>query len=103
MNKPISIRLFLLLLLFSTGLLSAESKADVVPLDLSGVRSGPITIEKTSDGATIRWPDEASRQWRAEFSLDTEKPLLTVISVDGRPIVERARPLYWCETGKRRG
>jgi hypothetical protein len=97
------VKLILLLLLFSLVLLPAESSAEVVPLDLSGVQSGPVTVEKTPDAAIIRWPDEASRQWIAEFSLDPDKPLLTVIGVDGRRVVEGARPLYWCETGKRRG
>src|SRR5262245_36346054 len=103
MDKLIHFKLIIFSLLFCLVLLGAESRADVVTLDLSGVRPGPITLEKTSDAAIIRWPDENSRQWRAEFSLDPEKPLLTVISVDGRPVVERAWPVYWCETGKRRG
>jgi hypothetical protein len=97
------VRPTLLLLLFSLVSLPAEARADVVPLDTSRVQPGPITVEKTPAAAIIRWPDETSRQWRAEFSLDSERPLLTAISVDGRQIVERARPLYWCETGKRRG
>jgi hypothetical protein len=77
--------------------------ADVVPFDISGVSPGPIKVEKTVESAIVQWPDETSRQWKAEFSLDPEKPLLTAISIDGRRVVEQAEPLYWCETGKRRG
>src|SRR5262245_59909695 len=77
--------------------------ADVVRFDISGVRPGPVKVEQTVESAIVQWPDEPSRQWKAEFSLDPEKPLLTAISVDGRRVVEQAEPLYWCETGKRRG
>jgi hypothetical protein len=90
-------------LLFSLVSLPAEALADVVPLDTSEVRPGQITVEKSADSAIIRWPDESSRQWIAEFSLDPEKPLIKSIGLAGRPIIERAQPLYWCETGKRRG
>ncbi len=98
------VRLILLLLLICLVSLPIESRGDVVPFDTSGVRPGPVTVEKTPDAAIIRWPDETSRQWSAVFSLDPEKPLLTSIGLDGgRHVVERANPLYWCETGKRRG
>jgi hypothetical protein len=37
------------------------------------------------------------------FSLDSTKPLITAISVDGHSIVEQARPYFRCTTGKRTG
>jgi hypothetical protein len=74
-----------------------------VALDLSGLRPGPVSVDGTRESVTVQWQDESSRPWTAVFSLDPAQPLITAISVDGKPIVERARPLYWCETGKRRG
>src|SRR5437879_3864668 len=74
-----------------------------VPVDISGLRSGPITVTSSADSLIVGWPDEASRMWRAEFSLDPERPLIASIGLEGRPVVERARPLYWTDTGIRRG
>ncbi len=74
-----------------------------VPLDISRVRPGPVKVEAGVDSVIVRWPDEASRLWRAELSLDPAKPLITSISVGTRPVIERSQPLYWCEVGKRRG
>lgn len=74
-----------------------------VPLDVSQVRPGPVAVEARAESVVVRWPDEASRTWQAEFSLDPTKPLVTSIAVNGKLVLERARPLYWCATGKRRG
>ena len=74
-----------------------------VALDLSGLRPGPVSVAGTRESVTVQWQDESSRPWTAVFSLDPAQPLITAISVNGKPILERARPLYWCETGKRRG
>src|SRR5258706_3283539 len=41
--------------------------------------------------------------WTAEFSLDSEKPLITMIGLDATPILRNAWPQYWATTGKRRG
>ena len=84
-------------------LFSADSIAQVVPLDVSGVLPGPVVAERSGDTLLVRWPDEASRPWTAEFSLDPAKALITTIRMGDKTIAERARPLYWCETGKRRG
>src|SRR5207237_8625929 len=32
-----------------------------------------------------------------------ERPLITSIGSSGKTVLERARPLYWCSTGVRRG
>src|SRR5437763_1175166 len=77
--------------------------AATVPADLSGVRPGPVTVESAAGSLIVSWPDETSRTWRAVFSLDPQRPLITSIGPEGKPIIERARPLYWCDTGVRRG
>ncbi|HUJ22534.1 MAG TPA: hypothetical protein VLX58_13470 [Bryobacteraceae bacterium] len=74
-----------------------------VPADLSAVRPGPIKVDALNGSLTVTWPDETSRMWRAVFSLDPERPLITSIGLGEAPVIERARPLYWCETGVRRG
>lgn len=89
---------------FPILLLPVLSFAAMVPADVSGVRQGPVTVSITSQTLTVRWPDERSRAWIAEFSLDTTKPLITKIGrVDGAAVVRNARPQYWAATGKRRG
>jgi hypothetical protein len=84
-------------------LLPALCCAATVPVDRSGVRSGPVSVESSGGALLVTWPDETARAWRAEFSLDPERPLITSISVGGKTVIERARPLYWCSTGVRRG
>ncbi|MBK5294508.1 MAG: hypothetical protein JJE04_22865, partial [Acidobacteriia bacterium] len=83
--------------------LSICSSAAVIPVDLKGVRTGPVKVQATPDALLITWPDETGRECGAEFSLDTSKPLITALRVAGKKIVEGARPLYWASTGKRRG
>lgn len=83
------------------GAISAVSAA--IPVDRSGLRSGPVTAVAAGEELTIRWPDEKKREWAAGFSLDPSKPLLSRIAVAGRTIASGARSFYWVETGKRRG
>ena len=90
-------------LLLSLLLSGPACFAAAVPADLSAVRPGPVTVEVAGENLVVRWPDESKRAWRAEFSLDPARPLIGSIGVGGKAIIERARPLYWCETGKRRG
>jgi len=77
--------------------------AAAVPFDSSGVRPGPIQLVPADDAITITWPDESGREWRATFSLDPAKPLVTSIGSGADVLVRDARPLYQGETGKRRG
>ncbi len=91
-------RYFLLLFLIFPAAAWADTK-----VDLSEVRPGPVTVQTSGDSLTVRWPDETARTWQAEFSLDPAKPLIRAIGSNGKSVIERARPLYWCETGKRRG
>jgi hypothetical protein len=41
--------------------------------------------------------------WSAEFSLNSERPLITAIGVGSTAVVRNAYPQYWATTGKRRG
>jgi hypothetical protein len=84
-------------------MICARLTAALIPADVAQVRPGPVTVTAAADSLTVRWPDEASRAWTAEFSLDTQKPLLTAVRVDGKPVLDRARPWFQVETGKRRG
>src|SRR5215831_1351706 len=77
--------------------------AVTIPVDTSAVRPGPIVVSATAESLTVRWPDEASRMWTAEFSLNNDRPLITMIGVGTTPIVRNAWPQYWATTGKRRG
>src|SRR5262245_7245479 len=56
-----------------------------VPLDLSGVRPGPISVTRTDDTVAVAWPDETGRTWTAIFSLDPAQPLITAIGSGGDP------------------
>src|SRR4051812_11098957 len=79
------------------------SPAAVVPFDRTGLTSGPVSVAQEADAAVIRWDDGTGRHWRATFSLDPAKPLITSIDVADKVIIERAQPVYRVETGKRRG
>jgi hypothetical protein len=98
MNRTIVTTLFTTLLL--TPL---QARAASVPLDLSGVRPGPITVVRDGETVTVAWPDETGRIWRATFALDPAQPLIASIGPEGDAVVRSARPFYRGETGKRRG
>lgn len=84
-------------------LLMPSSFAASVPIDRSQYRPGPVTFAEEGDVLRVHWNDEASRHWVAEFTVEPRKPLIQAILVDGKPVVERAMPLYRCAAGKRRG
>lgn len=92
---------------FATMLLLAGSfgcaYAAPITADLSGVKPGPITVVSADQALNVAWSDAANHHWQTVFSLDSTKPLITSISVDGRNIVALAKPYYRCTTGKRRG
>jgi hypothetical protein len=79
------------------------AQAASVPLQTAGVRPGPVAVVRGDDTVTVTWPDERARTWRATFSLDPTRPLITSIDAGGDPLVRAARPFYQGETGKRRG
>jgi hypothetical protein len=87
-------------------LIPRPAAAVAVPLDLSGVRPGPVTVARAEASVTIAWPDETGRVWSATFSLNPAQPLVTSIGAGADPVnvvVRDARPFYQGETGKRRG
>jgi hypothetical protein len=84
-------------------LVPLQTPAVSVPIDLSGVRPGPVSVARTESSVTVAWPDETGRIWRAAFSLDPAQPLVTAVGPDGEPVVRNARPFYQGETGTRRG
>ena len=86
-----------------SGLAAAVMPAQTIPADLSGVKPGPVTVDSTAAVLAVHWKDERQRPWEAVFSLDPKQPLLSAVSVEGRKVIEGARPFYRCETGKRRG
>jgi hypothetical protein len=91
-------RILAFLLLLAPGLAVAA-----IPLNREGLRPGPISVDAAGETLTVRWPDEQSRTWTAEFSLNPTRPLLTAVRLDDRTLLEQARPLYSGSTGKRRG
>ncbi|MGC2402096.1 MAG: hypothetical protein WA510_20045 [Acidobacteriaceae bacterium] len=89
----------LCLLLF----LSYCAHAATLVADISGVRPGPIAVAQDAQSLKVSWRDSISDRWEATFSLDTAKPLITAIAVNGRDVVTLAQPVYRCTTGKRSG
>ena len=96
---------FLTLTLLATLAIGAGQQPTVfVPIDLTSVRPGPVTVVDTGDSAVVTWPDETGRVWRTTFSLDPTAAIITAIGPEGgAPVVRSARPFYQGEIGKRRG
>jgi hypothetical protein len=94
-------RLFLTCLMLAC--LSEYVCGSPINSDISGVKSGPITVTSSNGSLKVNWTDVANHKWQTVFSLESTKPLITAISVDGHNIVELARPYYRCTTGKRTG
>ncbi|HET9469007.1 MAG TPA: hypothetical protein VFO48_11370, partial [Vicinamibacterales bacterium] len=81
----------------------AIAAAQGITLDTSELRPGPVTVTSEGNAVTVAWTDDASKAWRATFSLDPARPLITSIAAGASPVVSDARPFYRGETGKRRG
>ena len=77
--------------------------AQAITLDTTGLRPGPVTVTASGDAVTVAWSDDASRPWRATFSLDPARALITSIAAGPTAVVSDARPFYQGETSKRRG
>ncbi len=84
-------------------LVPALSAAQTITLDTSELRAGPVAVTSADNTVTVAWSDEASKAWRATFSLDPSRALITSIASGASPVVTDARPFYRGETGKRRG
>ncbi|MCM3878511.1 MAG: hypothetical protein ND807_00235 [Vicinamibacterales bacterium] len=94
----------LVVLLLSALLLAPRaSSAQAITLDTTGLRPGPIAVASSGTSVTVTWLDEAAQTWRATFSLDPSRPLISSIATGSSPVVSQARPFYRGETGKRRG
>lgn len=74
-----------------------------VPLDLSGVKPGPVSVAQDGGMAVVRWQDKEQRAWEARFNLEPARPLIAAIQVNGKTVIQDAVPLYNAQTGKRRG
>ena len=81
----------------------ALAQAQAVPFDSTGVATGPIAVTSTANSASVAWPDETGQMWRATFSLDPSRPLITSIGTGTSAVISDARAFYQGETGKRRG
>lgn len=79
------------------------SFAQTVAVDITALQPGPIAVASSATTVSVTWPDETSRTWRATFSLDPSRPLITSITAGEAPVITEARPFYRGETGKRRG
>jgi hypothetical protein len=78
--------------------------AAAVPVDITGVRPGPVSVTRGGASLTVKWLGGANNHtWTAEFSLDPKQALITAIAADGKPVIQQARPLFHVQTGKRRG
>lgn len=84
-------------------LLCLSPAVAAIPIDVSGVRPGPVTVRESSDGLIVSWPDEKNRMWSIEFRADGKPEVIRKISLGERPIVENAQPVYFADTGIRRG
>ena len=77
--------------------------AQTIAVDLSGVRPGPVRVDSANGALRVAWPDERGRIWTAQFDLDSRKPLIDSVSVEGKVIISGAQPFYTASTGRRRG
>ena len=74
-----------------------------VLFDGSAVTPGPIRVQSNGTVVKVDWRDGTNRPWSAEFSLDPDQALIRLITVNQTVVIDRARPIYRCQTGKRRG
>jgi hypothetical protein len=85
--------------LFSSAMIALAA----VPFDISGPGPGSIQVTSTGDSVLVTWKDRTGRSCGAQFSLEPARPLISLISVNGKPVISRAQPVYRASTGKRRG
>ncbi len=80
---------------------AAIARTDV-PVDSSGLRPGAVIAEVEDSTITVKWRDEANREWLATVMRDPAKPLVGSVTVDGKPVLRDMRPFLTVETGIRR-
>lgn len=93
----------LVLLMGATGGFGQSLAKAQLTVDVSGLKSGPVKVEQTADALAVAWKDASSQHWEARFSLQTKAPLITSIAVEGKPVIQRADPVFRLVTGKRKG
>ncbi len=89
--------------LLFVSLLCGSSSFAAIPVDLTGVAQGPVAVRRSADGLVVSWPDEKNRTWSIEFRADGKPQVIRSISVAGRAMIENAQPVYFADTGIRRG
>ncbi|MDQ2949236.1 MAG: hypothetical protein M3Y27_25410 [Acidobacteriota bacterium] len=96
-------RITIAVLLLPAMCASMMYAAAAVPFDIASRGPGSIRVEALPDSALVHWNDKTGRHCTARFSLDSAKPLITSIAVNGKTVIDRAQPVYRASTGKRRG
>src|ERR1051326_2712472 len=84
-------------------LLCLATTLEAIPIDLSGLRPGPVTVRAIADGLIVSWADEKGLPWSIEFRADGNPQVLRRISTEGKSVIENAQPVYFADTGLRRG
>ena len=90
-------------LVLAFALVPTLAAAQAITLDTTELRPGPVAVTSANNTVTVAWADETSRPWRATFSLDPARALITSIGAGASPVIADARAFYRGETSKRRG
>ena len=89
--------------LFLLGCSSAHAYGAAITPNLSAVKAGPIAVVSSAQSLKITGMTPQINTGKRSSRWTRPNLLITAISVDGRNIVELAKPYYRCSTGKRRG
>jgi len=74
-----------------------------LPVDISGFQAGAVTLEQRPSAIQLCWPDEKNRRWCADFDTSGHPEVVRAISLNGVEMITGGRPVYWIDTGVRRG
>ncbi len=74
-----------------------------IPVDVSRVQPGPVHADLVGETLRVTWQDEAGHPWSADFGTNPKAPVLQSVQTGGKRILENAQPVYFIETGVRRG
>jgi hypothetical protein len=84
-------------------LLCTVSVLSAMPVDLSGLRPGPVAVRETEGILSVNWPDEKGRVWSIGFRTDGKPEVIRAIALGDKTILENGQPVYFADTGIRRG